>query len=125
MAHRRRSHQAIATGLTVVALLLPGCGGGESPGSADRVLTVEEALEAEGDGIVRVRGTLMADAHEVRLCTAIPGSHPPQCGQPSLAVRGLHLVGISNMEQAKGVRWRRREVTLVGEVDDGALTVVR
>jgi hypothetical protein len=27
------------------------------------------------------------------------------------------------MEQAKGVGWTRREVTLVGEVEDGVLTV--
>jgi hypothetical protein len=32
-------------------------------------------------------------------------------------------VGVSNMEQAKGTGWTRREVTLVGEVEDGVLTV--
>jgi hypothetical protein len=125
VAHRRRSHRAAATGLTVVALLLPACGGGESPASGDRVLSVEEALEADGNGPVRVRGTLMADAREVRLCSAILESHPPQCGQPSLAVRGLDLVGVSNMEQAKGVRWTSRQATLAGEVDGGVLTVAR
>ena len=113
-----------ATLAVVVGL---GCGGAEVDDATGLrgPLTVEEALQSEGDGIVRVRGTLMADAYEVRLCSAIAESHPPQCGQPSLVVRGLHLVGISNMEQAKGVRWRSREVTVVGEVDDGALTVVR
>jgi hypothetical protein len=82
---------------------------------------VNEALEAVGT--VRVRGTLIANAEGVRLCSAILESHPPQCGQPSLVVRGLDLVGVSNMEQAKGVGWTRREVTLVGQVDDGVLTV--
>ena len=106
------------------ALLLAACGGSDAPASPDGVLTVEEALDAEGDGPFRVRGTLIATG-DVRLCSAVLESHPPQCGQPSLVVRGLDLVGVSNMEQAKGVGWTRREVTLVGEVEDGVLTVSR
>jgi hypothetical protein len=84
---------------------------------------VDEALRADSDGPIRVRGTLIAAATDVRLCSAILESHPPQCGRPWLLVRGLDLVGVSNMEQAKGVGWTRREVTLVGEVEDGVLTV--
>ena len=103
--------------------MLGGCGGGESAASPDDVLTVGEAVNA--DGAVRVRGTLIADAGGVRLCSAILESHPPQCGQPSLRVQGLDLVGVSNMEQAKGVGWTSREVTLAGEVDDGVLSVGR
>ena len=124
MADRRRAHRAAAAGLTAAAaLLLAACGGSDAPAS-DRVLTVEEALEAEGAGPFRVRGTLIA-TEDVRLCSAVLESHPPQFGQPSLVVRGLDLVGVSNMEQAKGVGWTRREVTLVGEVEDGVLTVSR
>ena len=80
-------------------------------------------MSGERDGRVRVRGTLIAGAREVRLCSAILESHPPQCGEPSLRVRGLDLVGVSNMEQAKGVGWTRRDVTLAGELEDGVLTV--
>jgi hypothetical protein len=123
LAHRRRGHPAAAAGLTLVALLLSGCGEDESPVSARSPLTVEEALHADADGAVRVRGILIADANEVRLCSAILESYPPQCGQPSLVVRGLDLVGVSNMEQAKGIRWTSREATLVGEVDDGVITI--
>jgi hypothetical protein len=104
-------------------LVVAGCGGAESSASPDGTFSVEEALDADTDGPIRVRGTLIADAREVRLCSAILESHPPQCGRPSLRVRGLDVVGLSNMEQAKGVGWTRREVTLVGEVDDGVLTV--
>ena len=88
-------------------------------------LSVEQAFKSNATGRVRVRGILFADARDVRLCSAILESHPPQCGRPSLVVRGLDLVGVSNMEQAKGVRWTSREATLVGEVDDGVLTVAR
>ena len=122
MAHRRRPHRAAGALLTAVALLA-GCGGGESQASPDSVLTVEEALAVDGDGQIRVRGTLIADASGARLCSAILESHPPQCGQPSLFVRGLDLVGVSNMEQAKGVGWTAREVTISGELEDGVLTV--
>jgi hypothetical protein len=122
MAHRRGPQRAAAAVLTVAALLA-GCGGGESPASPDEILTVQEALESERDGPLRVRGTLIADARGARLCSAILESHPPQCGEPSLGVRGLDLVGVSNMEQAKGVGWTAREVTLAGEVEDGVLTV--
>jgi hypothetical protein len=124
MADRRRAHRAAAAGLTAAALLVAAaCGGGEPAASTDGVLTVEEALEAEGEGPVRVRGSLFAEAGDVRLCSAILESYPPQCGQPSLRVRGLDVVGVSNMEQAKGVGWTSREVTLAGTVDGGVLEV--
>ncbi len=124
MADRRRAHRAAAAGLTALALLLAAaCGGGEPAASPDRVLTVEEAVRAEGEGPVRVRGTLIADTQAVRLCSAILESYPPQCGRPSLVVRGLDVVGVSNMEQAKGVGWTSREVTLAGTVESGVLEV--
>lgn len=122
MAHRRRTYRAAAAGLTLLALLA-GCGGDESPASADRPLTVEEALREDVEGPVRVRGVLIADGVAVRLCSAILESYPPQCGRPWLVVRGLDVVGDSNMEQAKGVAWTSRPATLFGEVDDGVLTV--
>jgi hypothetical protein len=106
-----------------VLVLAAGWGVSDAPASPEEQLTVEEALQADADGPVRVRGTLIATGADVRLCAAILESHPPQCGRPSLVVRGLDLVGVSNMEQAKGVGWTRREVTLVGEVEDGVLTV--
>ena len=124
MADRRRAHRAAAAGLSAVALLLgAACGGTDSPAARDGTFTVEEALSADADGPIRVRGTLLADAQGVRLCSALAESHPPQCGQPSLRVRGLDLVGISNMEQAKGVGWTKREVTLVGEVEGEVITI--
>ncbi len=109
--------------MTAAALLVAGCGGdGGEPGARNRPLTGEEVLRAD-DGRLTVRGTLFADARDVRLCSAILESHPPQCGEPSLRVRGLDLVGVSNMEQAKGVGWTAREVTMSGELADGVLTV--
>jgi hypothetical protein len=129
VAHRRRAHRAAAAGLTAAGLtaaallLAAACGKGESPASPEGTFTIEEALRADVDGPIRVRGTVIADARGVRLCSAILESHPPQCGKPSLVVRGLDLVGVSNMEQAKGVGWTSREVTIEGEVDDGVLTV--
>jgi hypothetical protein len=90
---------------------------------AERTLSVKEALRAKHDGPVRVRGILIADGVAVRLCSAILESYPPQCGRPWLVVRGLDVVGDSNMEQVDGVAWTSRNVTLVGRVDKGILTV--
>ncbi|MDQ3822467.1 MAG: hypothetical protein M3321_04410, partial [Actinomycetota bacterium] len=89
----------------------------------DRPLTVEEAVRTEADGPVRVRGTLVADENHVRLCSTLRESYPPRCGEPSLRVRGLDVVGVSNMEQAKGLGWSHAEVVLAGELADGVLTV--
>lgn len=126
MADRRRAHRAAAAGLTAACLLVAGgCGGGESTASPDRVLTVEEALRVDADGPIRVRGTLIAGIEGVRLCSAILESYPPQCGQPALRVRGLDVLGFANMEEDRGISWSRREVTLVGTVDDGTLSVTR
>ena len=122
MAHRRRTYRAAAAGLTLLALLA-GCGEDQSPGSAERPLTIAEALREDVEGPVRVGGILIADGVAVRLCSAILESYPPQCGGPWLVVRGLDVVGDSNMEQAKGIAWTSRPATLVGEVDHGVLTV--
>jgi hypothetical protein len=114
-----------AAAAAAAVLLAAGCGGSDGSGTPAEPrgpLTVEEALRSEADGPLRVRGTLIVQ-DDVRLCSAILESHPPQCGQPSLRVVGLDFLGVSNMEQAKGVRWTSREVTLVGEVEDGVLTV--
>jgi hypothetical protein len=124
VAHRRRPHRAGAAVLTLAAALAgAGCGGSEAQAPPDRALTVEEALRVDAEGLISVRGTLFADVESVRLCGAILESDPPQCGRPWLRVRGLDVVGNSNMEQAKGTTWSLREVVLVGTVEGRTLRV--
>ena len=85
-------------------LLVASCGG-ESP------LSVEEARDQDGS-VVEVEGYLIERGGELRLCEAILESFPPQCGEPSLRVEG----------SAPGPSEER--VTLLGEVEDGAINIV-
>ena len=106
----------------LVLVLAAGCGGASRPGEpAAEVLTVQEALD-HGSGSLAVRGTLIASIDDVRLCSAILESYPPQCGRPSLLVIGLDLDLLDDFQQGEGVTWSDREVTVLGELEDGVLT---
>lgn len=116
----RTALPALAAAL-VLALAAAGCGGGSSsdPGSPSSAapipgggLTVEEALASTLEGPLAVAGYLLEVEGELRLCSAVLESYPPQCGQPSLLVRG----------QVDRDRIGER-VSLLGEVEDGVLTV--
>ena len=97
--------------------------GGGSPGSGD-TLSVAEAIAA-GDRPVRVRGyVLIAADGTARLCTGMAGSYPPQCGPPSLVVRGLVAESLPNRESDQGLTWSS-ETTLSGSMSGGVLTVGR
>jgi len=103
--------------------LVAGCGGDDGPASSAKPLTLEQARRA--DGTVRVRGWLVMAGDEVRLCSEAADSNPQLCAEPSVRVRGLDFVGVSNMEQGKRLGRSFAEVVLVGELEDGVLTVVQ
>jgi hypothetical protein len=111
--------------VALVTVALAACGGGGtksgSPGSS--AVTVKQALAAKPSEPVRVRGALIASGGTVRLCYAILESYPPQCGRPSLVVRGLDLDTVRELTNANGVTWSDREVRLRGTVADGTFTV--
>jgi hypothetical protein len=46
---------------------------------------------------------------------------PPQCGGPSLVVRGLDLTNVENLESTQGVTWGQAQ--LRGRVSNGVLEV--
>jgi hypothetical protein len=107
--------------LTLV--LLAGCGSDDEESAPAGVLSIEEALAAEGGEPVVVSGSLLAQGGEVRLCSALAESFPPQCGGPELAVEGLDLDSLGGLTTAAGVTWSDRLVRLRGTVRDGVLTV--
>lgn len=120
--------RALATTLALVTLA--GCGGGEDDGrdgdgSAAAYgpggVSVEEARARGGTQLVR--GSLLARAGEVRLCSMLAESFPPQCGEPSLVVEGLDLASVVGTTTAEGVTWSEREVRLHGAVDGDVLRV--
>lgn len=105
--------------LVLCVLTVAGCGtGGEqepapsagapTPGGG---LSIQEAIDSELDGPLLVRGYLIERAGELRLCELILESFPPQCGEPSLLVEGPTPAA------------SEERVSLVGEVEDGTITV--
>jgi hypothetical protein len=92
------------------------------PLGAGKILTVPQAIKA-GDQPVKVRGYILVGADGVtRLCTGLAGSYPPQCGGPSLVVKGLKLDAIPARESAQGIVWSG-ETTVRGTLSRGVLTV--
>ena len=120
--------------LVVAATLAAGCGSenedavrpatpSASGVPADGGLSVEEAVATDSEEPLLVRGSLLARGGNVRLCSALAESHPPQCGEPSLRVEGLDVGAVEGLREAEGVRWSEREISLLGTVADGVLTV--
>jgi hypothetical protein len=81
-------------------------------------ITVAEAIEHQPtDDIVLVTGTLFVlPDGSVTLCDAIAESFPPQCAGASIAVEGLDLASVPDLQEANGVQWAER-VTLLGSVE--------
>jgi hypothetical protein len=70
-----------------------------------------------------VSGNLLALGEEIRLCSALAESFPPQCGGASLLVEGLSLGDVDGLITEGDVSWTDRPIELLGVVADGTLTV--
>ncbi|MBA2461376.1 MAG: hypothetical protein H0V45_06380 [Actinobacteria bacterium] len=113
-----------ALAVLVATLVLAGCGSSSessetTPAAAPSMgqpapgggLTVQEAMDSELDGPLQVRGYLIERDGELRLCSAILESYPPQCGEPSLRVEGKELAP------------SEEPVSLLGEVEENVFRV--
>jgi hypothetical protein len=120
----------------LLALVAGAWGGGEGTPPADSgagpgaaVLSVEEALTSTAEGPLAVEGYIIApEGSEVRLCSALLESYPPQCGEPSLVVEGLDLATVEGLVHTSEpdlaqVSWTDTYVTVHGELRDGVLDV--
>jgi hypothetical protein len=130
-----RTLALIAT-LTAAAALA-GCGGDDTPigdpgtGTTPQTsglgagpgIPIDEALASGSDEVLLVNGNLLAQGGEVRLCSALAESFPPQCGGASLVVEGLKLEEVDGLVSERGVSWTDRPIQLLGVVGDGTLTV--
>lgn len=110
--------------LLCLAIGLAGCGGDDDDQGAPSTsspslgapipgggLSVQEAIDSDLEGPLLVRGHLIDRDGELRLCSAILESNPPQCGEPSLRVEAAGLVP------------SEEQVSLLGEVEAGTITV--
>ena len=128
--------------VVLLALVAAGCGtGGDepsptagppaatsaTPSSGAAIpgggLSVDEALASKLEGPLMVAGFLVAAGDEVRLCSALAESYPPQCGGSSLLVEGLNLATVEGLQMEGVVSWTDERFSVLGDVRDGVLTV--
>ena len=121
--------------VSLAAAFLVGCGASDETADDDAGsakvsgiaagpgISIEEALVSEADGMLLVNGNLLAEGGEVRLCSALAESFPPQCGGASLQVEGVKLEEVDGLVTEGGVSWTDRPIQLLGAIEDGLLTV--
>ena len=128
---------SLAIGAALVACTGPApgsddtSGGSSGPGGDDSAglgagpgISIDEAIDSTLDGPLLVNGYIVAEeGGEVRFCSALMESYPPQCGGSSLIVEGLNLEEVDALESAQGVSWTSADTQLLGTVEDGVLKV--
>jgi len=112
----------------LAAAALAACGGDDSVDdttgpAAGPAISIDDALSSGSDEPQLVSGNLLAEGGEVRLCSALAESFPPQCGGSSLVVEGLALADVEGLVTEGDVSWTDRPIQLLGVVSDGTLTV--
>jgi hypothetical protein len=121
----------------LLVLALAACGSGEErpapqpqpqPPAASGLgagpgLSIEQALASGSGETILVNGSLLASDGEVRLCSALAESWPPQCGGPSLVVEGLELEEVDGLTRGGGAAWTDRPIQLLGNVEGDRLVV--
>jgi hypothetical protein len=108
----------------LAAVTLVGCGDSDEPDDAGGSTTpVFIDGVADSDDPQLVTGNLLVAGDEVRLCSALAESFPPQCGGPSLSVEGLDLDTVADLTSEGDVGWTDHPIVLEGIVDGDTLTV--
>ena len=110
----------------VAMLLLVGCGSeadARSSAAPADPLTVREALASNLDEPLLVQGLFIDSGDgQPRLCQVSLESFPPQCGEPSVLVKGVTPGEFNGATSSGGVTWIDG-AQLLGRVEDGVLTV--
>ncbi len=116
----------------LAAAALAGCGGDDGPNddaggnsvpqmsgiAAGPAISIDDALAADSDEPLLVAGNLLAQDDEIRLCSALAESFPPQCGGASLHVAGLDLAEVDGLITEGDVSWTDRPIELLGVVEN-------
>jgi hypothetical protein len=108
----------------LAAAMLAGCGDPDEPDAAGGSTTPVFIGEvADSDEPQAVTGNLLVQDGDVRLCSALAESFPPQCGGPSLLVEGLDLDTVADLISEGDVSWTDNPIVLEGTVDGDTLSV--
>ena len=91
-------------------------------------LTVDEALATDATGILAVKGFLVADGTDIRLCSALAESLPPLCSGTSIVIAAASIDELvhddeTTIESAQGVTWTDATISLLGDIVDGQLVI--
>jgi hypothetical protein len=114
----------ICIALVLAVAALPGCGGDDDEPSDDTSgISIDDALASDSSEPLLVNGNLLAEGVDVRLCSALAESFPPQCSGATLVVEGLKLEEVDGLVTEGDVSWTDRPIQLLGVVSDGTLTV--
>lgn len=98
----------------------------DTPAGVANELPIAEAVERPEGTAVRVQGFLVADSvGQMKLCSVLLESYPPQCGGPSLDVDGLDPSDVPDLETHAGIIWSRGFIELTGTVQGGGLVSTR
>src|SRR4249919_763809 len=97
----------------LVALPAAACGGdddkvaatGTTGGTGTTAVSIDEALASDSSEPLLVSGNLLVTADDVRLCSALAESFPPQCGGASVHVAGLKLDEVDGVTTEGDVSW--------------------
>ncbi|MGH3041245.1 MAG: hypothetical protein ACRDNG_05835 [Gaiellaceae bacterium] len=86
--------------------------------AAGPAISIDDALAADSDEPLLVTGNLLAQGDEIRLCSALAESFPPQCGGASLHVVGLDLAEVDGLITEGDVSWTDRPTELLGVAEN-------
>lgn len=86
-------------------------------------ISIDEAIASDLDGALLVNGNLLAQGEEIRFCSALAESFPPQCGGAQLRVEGLKLAEVDGLVTEGEVSWTDRPIQLLGDVEGDTLVV--
>ena len=116
----------------LIAVLMLACGGDDDDprvatfgGGANSAsgpgISIREAMSSDLAGPLLINGFIVAKSDDVRFCSVLAESYPPQCAGESLRIEGLDLSQL-DLQEAGGVTWSN-QTQLLGELDGETLKV--